>query len=69
LVDNRTVSTLNKGDGKLEDILVLHLQNGKDFFVSVFGDFQKTCFGVPIEALLKSPPVRQVVFFISFIFF
>lgn len=33
-VDKATVSSLNSGQDKLEDILVLHLHGGKDFFVS-----------------------------------
>lgn len=33
-VDEKSACQLNKG-GKLEDILVLHLEGGKDFFVSL----------------------------------
>lgn len=34
LVDNRTASSLNKGKEKIEDILILHLDGGIDYFVS-----------------------------------
>ena len=33
-VDKESAGAMNSGDEKLEDILVLHLEGGKDFFVS-----------------------------------
>ena len=33
-VDKESARAMNSGDEKLEDILVLHLEGGKDFFVS-----------------------------------
>lgn len=35
-VDKTTAAKFNSGEEKLEDILVLHLTNGKDSFVSFF---------------------------------
>lgn len=35
-VDKSTAAKLNSGEEKLEDILVLHLTNGKDSFVSFY---------------------------------
>lgn len=35
-VDKESAGAMNSGDEKLEDILVLHLEGGKDFFVSFF---------------------------------
>jgi hypothetical protein len=34
-VDKRTAAPLNSGKEKIDDILVLHLEGGKDFFVSL----------------------------------
>jgi inositol polyphosphate 5-phosphatase INPP5B/F len=34
-VDKRTAPQLNSGKEKIDDILVLHLEGGKDFFVSL----------------------------------
>ena len=44
LVDYDTAPSLTMGQEKIEDILVLHLEGGKDFFVSllllcVYGGF------------------------------
>lgn len=33
-VDCDTASSLNTGQDTIEDILVLHLEGGKDFFIS-----------------------------------
>lgn len=33
-VDKTTAGPLNSGDDTLEDILVLHLENGKDYYIS-----------------------------------
>ena len=35
-VDKEAARAMNSGDENLEDILVLHLEGGKDFFVSLF---------------------------------
>ena len=37
-VDDRTASKLNTCQEKLYDILVLHLENGKDIFITVQGE-------------------------------
>jgi phosphatidylinositol-bisphosphatase len=34
-VNKETAGALNSGDDSMEDILVLHLEGGKDFFVSI----------------------------------
>jgi phosphatidylinositol-bisphosphatase len=43
------------------DILVLHLIGGKDIFVTVSGEYQKSCFGASINALCKMKvPIREL---------
>lgn len=60
LVDQRTAPKLNKEPNSLEDILVLHLVNGKDIFVLVSGQYFPTCFGTPLETLVRlASPVRD----------
>lgn len=60
-VDKATVSSLNSGQDKLEDILVLHLHGGKDFFITINGNFLPSCFGSSIEALIQMHhPIREV---------
>lgn len=49
---NKTMATkLNSGEDKIEDILVLHLDRGKDYFLSVSGNYLPSCFGTPIRTL------------------
>ena len=60
-VDRTTVTKLNLGEERIEDILILHLENGKDMFVTVSGEYNVTCFGMPLELLFRLPkPVRQM---------
>ena len=49
------------GADVIEDILVLHLEGGKDLFVSVYGTYLPSCFGSSIEALVhNTKPIRDV---------
>ncbi|XP_010574248.1 PREDICTED: type II inositol 1,4,5-trisphosphate 5-phosphatase isoform X3 [Haliaeetus leucocephalus] len=50
-VNKSTATHLNSGEEKLEDILVLHLNRGKDYFLSVTGKYLPSCFGSPIHTL------------------
>ncbi|RUS19167.1 Endonuclease/exonuclease/phosphatase [Endogone sp. FLAS-F59071] len=62
LVDNVTAPALNSGRDKLEDMLILHLENGKDFFLLVDGSYSPTCFAMDLERLVRmSKPVRAAV--------
>lgn len=42
MVDKKSASKLNSGEDKLYDILVLHLEGGKDIFITVTGRFDMT---------------------------
>lgn len=50
-VNKATATKLNSGKDKIEDILVLHLIRGKDYFLSVSGNYLPSCFGSPIHSL------------------
>ncbi|XP_040830179.1 type II inositol 1,4,5-trisphosphate 5-phosphatase [Ochotona curzoniae] len=56
-VNKTTATKLNSGEDKIEDILVLHLDRGKDYFLSVSGNYLPSCFGSPIHTLcyMKDP--------------
>lgn len=60
-MDKRTASQLNVGKDTLYDILVLHLVNGKDIFITVAGDFERSVFGCSIAALVNmSEPISMI---------
>eukprot|EP00117_Sycon_ciliatum_P027232 scpid22968/ scgid22172/ Inositol polyphosphate 5-phosphatase OCRL-1; Lowe oculocerebrorenal syndrome protein len=60
-VDTESVAGLTSGQEKLEDILIFHLEGGKDYFVSISGRFIKTCFGMGLHALMAQDlHVREV---------
>ncbi|XP_069133759.1 inositol polyphosphate 5-phosphatase OCRL-like isoform X2 [Argopecten irradians] len=66
-VDENSVGKLSSGEDKIEDILVLHLHGGKDFFISVGGGYIPSSFGSSIQALIqmhgpiKEVPVAQLI--------
>uniref|UniRef100_A0A8C4YVB3 phosphoinositide 5-phosphatase n=1 Tax=Gopherus evgoodei TaxID=1825980 RepID=A0A8C4YVB3_9SAUR len=62
-VNKSTATRLNSGEEKLEDILILHLDRGKDYFLSVLGNYLPSCFGSPIQTLCyMREPIRDILF-------
>lgn len=60
-VDKRTAWKLNTVKDRIYDILVLHLEGGKDIFITVAGNYIPSCFGSSLEALVHMPgPIRDV---------
>ncbi|KAL7931308.1 DNase I-like protein [Trichoderma chlorosporum] len=49
------VRALNDGSCKLEDVLVLRVEGGKDHFVPVHGTWLPSCFGRSIDELIRVP--------------
>nr|XP_039261080.1 inositol polyphosphate 5-phosphatase OCRL-like [Styela clava] len=60
-VNRLSAPLLNSGEERLDDILILHLEGGKDFFITVTGKYLPSCFGMSIEALCRlQKPVTMV---------
>nr|XP_022289390.1 inositol polyphosphate 5-phosphatase OCRL-1-like isoform X1 [Crassostrea virginica] len=60
LVDKTCVASLDASNHVLDDILVLHLTGGKDFFITVNGNFIPSSFGCSLEALVQMHgPIRE----------
>lgn len=60
-VDKHTASKLNTGQDRMYDILVLHLEGGKDIFITVTGSYTPSCFGSSLEALVRMHvPIRDI---------
>lgn len=58
-VDNRSAAALNEGVEKLEDILVLHLEKGKDIFIVTSAKWLKSPFGSSLDEMVAArQPVR-----------
>ncbi|OBZ76964.1 Inositol polyphosphate 5-phosphatase OCRL-1 [Grifola frondosa] len=61
LVENATAARLNLAQTHLEDTLVLHTALGRDHFISITGDYQRTCFATSLAWLVRLPgPVRTL---------
>lgn len=52
-VNRSTAPELNSGKQQIEDILVLHLERGKDYFISVTGNYLPSCYGTSIHSLCQ----------------
>ncbi|XP_016119593.1 type II inositol 1,4,5-trisphosphate 5-phosphatase-like, partial [Sinocyclocheilus grahami] len=60
-VNRSTAPELNSGQQQLEDILVLHLDRGKDYFISVTGNYLPSCFGSSLSTLcLLREPIQDM---------
>ncbi|TFK03218.1 Inositol polyphosphate 5-phosphatase OCRL-1 [Platysternon megacephalum] len=60
-VSKDSVTLLNSGEDRIEDILVLHLDRGKDYFLTISGSYLPSCFGTSLEALCRMRrPIREV---------
>ncbi|XP_043361807.1 type II inositol 1,4,5-trisphosphate 5-phosphatase isoform X5 [Dermochelys coriacea] len=60
-VNKSTATRLNSREEKIEDILILHLDGGKDYFLSVTGNYLPSCFGSPIQTLCyMREPIRDM---------
>ncbi|KAG1936180.1 type II inositol 1,4,5-trisphosphate 5-phosphatase [Pimephales promelas] len=60
-VNRSTAPELNSGQQQLEDILVLHLERGKDYFISVTGSYLPSCFGSSLATLcLLREPIQEM---------
>ncbi|KAK2533986.1 hypothetical protein Q9233_004523 [Columba guinea] len=52
-VSKDSVTLLNSGEDTIEDIPVLHLDRGKDYFFTISGTYLPSCFGTFPEALCQ----------------
>ncbi|KAL8180972.1 UNVERIFIED_CONTAM: hypothetical protein K2H54_043150 [Gekko kuhli] len=60
-VSKDSVTLLNSGEDTIEEILVLHLDRGKDYFLTISGSYLPSCFGTSLEALCRMKrPIREV---------
>ena len=58
-VTRESSARLMTGEDVLEDILILGLENGRDFFITVTGEYRRSAFGCSLEFLVNQPtPVR-----------
>lgn len=60
--DIHQVTSLNNGKAMLDDILVLGVNQGRDHFIPLHGEWLQSCFGRPLAELTQLPEggVRQL---------
>ncbi|KAI9023869.1 Endonuclease/exonuclease/phosphatase [Phycomyces nitens] len=61
MIDPSISAPFNKREKEINEILVLRIKDGGDYFIVVEGKYQPTCFGVPLEDLASMPvPVNPI---------
>ncbi|KAJ1896931.1 hypothetical protein LPJ81_004636 [Coemansia sp. IMI 209127] len=61
MVDERTSAALNSRIMDMSDILVLHLERGRDYFVQVQGSYKPSVYGMSLDILVHcKEPVREM---------
>ena len=60
-VNNEIAGALNSGREILEDIIILRLENGRDYYITVQAKYGRSCFGMSVDELvLYNDPIRSV---------
>jgi phosphatidylinositol-bisphosphatase len=60
-VDNVIANLINAGREVLEDILILRLENGRDYYITIKGTYARSCFGMAVDDLVMyTEPIRNV---------
>jgi len=60
-VNNEIASALNSGREVLEDIIILRLENGRDYYITVKAKYGRSCFGMSVDELVMyNDPIRNV---------
>lgn len=59
-VDEAVAHGLTSGEETLDDTMILRIENGRDYFLVISGQYDNSCFGNSLEQLVvSSEPVRQ----------
>ncbi|RLN14207.1 hypothetical protein BBJ28_00004768 [Nothophytophthora sp. Chile5] len=62
-VDEGVAHGLTSGEETLDDTMILRVENGRDYFLVVSGQYANSCFGCSLEQLVTcAEPVRQATF-------
>jgi len=60
-IDNRTAQLLNGGREVVDDILILRLENGRDYYITIKGTYARSCFGMNLDDMvLYKDPIRTI---------
>lgn len=60
-LDNNTAQLLNARREILEDILILRLENGRDYYITVKVSYARSCFAMSLDELvLYKDPIRSI---------
>lgn len=60
-IDNETAKLVNQGREVLDDVIILRLEGGRDYYLSVKATYARSCFGMSVDELVMCrDPVRTI---------
>lgn len=60
-IDSFTAQLLNSGREILDDIVILRLEDGRDYYITIKATFARSCFGMSADELVMySDPIRSI---------
>lgn len=60
-INNDIARALNSGREILEDVIILRLENGRDYYITVKAKYARSCFGMSVDELVMyADPIRNV---------
>ncbi|KAM9066992.1 inositol polyphosphate 5-phosphatase OCRL-like [Sarcophilus harrisii] len=60
-VNKDSVPVLSSGEDSIKDILILHVDQGKDYFLTISGTYLRSCCGTSLETLCQlRRPIQEV---------
>ncbi|OWZ13685.1 Multiple inositol polyphosphate phosphatase [Phytophthora megakarya] len=63
MVDSAVAHGLTGGEETLDDTMILRVENGRDYFLVMSGQYANSCFGSSLEQLVSCPePIRKAKF-------
>jgi inositol polyphosphate 5-phosphatase INPP5B/F len=55
------IHRINNGREVLDDVLILRLENGRDYYISINAEYARSCYGMSVDELvLYTDPIRMV---------
>jgi phosphatidylinositol-bisphosphatase len=60
-IDKTTAQMLNTGREVLDDVVILRLENGRDYYITIKASYARSCFGMSVDELVMfSDPIRTI---------
>lgn len=60
-LNKEIIHRINNGREVLDDVFILRLENGRDYYISINADYARSCYGMSLDELvLYTDPIRAI---------